>query len=118
LGKPALHVRIKVWLADEHEQVVLGPGRLRLLEAIHRHGSILSAAKELGMSYRSAWGRLRATEQRLGQPLLDRTHGASRRAGSTLTAAGLELVKKHRRLMTRIERSAQEAFGRLFVVDG
>jgi hypothetical protein len=35
-----------------------------------------------------------------------------------LTAAGLELVKKHRRLMTRIERSAQEAFGRLFVVDG
>jgi molybdate transport system regulatory protein len=33
----------------------LGPGKVRLLEAIDQHGSISAAGRALGMSYRRAW---------------------------------------------------------------
>ena len=33
----------------------IGPGKVRLLEAIARTGSISQAGRELGMSYRRAW---------------------------------------------------------------
>ena len=33
----------------------IGPGKIRLLEAVERTGSILQAGRALGMSYRRAW---------------------------------------------------------------
>jgi molybdate transport system regulatory protein len=33
----------------------LGPGKVRLLELIHAHGSISGAGRAMGMSYRQAW---------------------------------------------------------------
>ena len=36
-------------------EMVLGPGKVDLLEAIGRTGSISAAGRELGMSYRRAW---------------------------------------------------------------
>ena len=33
----------------------LGPGKIRLLEAIEKAGSISQAGRKLGMSYRRAW---------------------------------------------------------------
>lgn len=33
----------------------VGPGKIALLEAIHRMGSLSQAARDLGMSYRRAW---------------------------------------------------------------
>ena len=41
-----------------------------LLHAVQEQGSISSAAKELGLSYRHVWGELRRWEERLGHPLL------------------------------------------------
>lgn len=46
-------VRISVYLGEaEHK---LGPGKVRLLEAIGEHGSISAAARSMGMAYRHAW---------------------------------------------------------------
>jgi molybdate transport system regulatory protein len=36
-----------------------------------------AAAKKLNMSYRAAWGRLKASEERLGIQLVDRSQGKS-----------------------------------------
>ena len=36
-------------------EMVLGPGKVDLLESIGRTGSISAAGRELGMSYRRAW---------------------------------------------------------------
>ena len=75
-----LVVKSKIWIEDEQGDVVFGSGRLHILGAIEERGSILAAAKELGMSYRAVWGKIKATEQRLRQPLLTkRTGGAERR---------------------------------------
>jgi molybdate transport system regulatory protein len=69
------------------------------------------------MSYRSAWGRLKATEERLGQPLLEKVPGAGRRGGSRLTKTGKELAEKYRQLINEVTVSSESIFGRLFLVD-
>jgi molybdate transport system regulatory protein len=33
----------------------VGPGKIRLLEQIHKSGSITQAGRDLGLSYRRAW---------------------------------------------------------------
>ena len=43
---------------------------LDLLQAVRTQGSISSAARALGLSYRHVWGELKRWEQELGQPLL------------------------------------------------
>lgn len=45
-----LTVKSRIWIDDENGDVVFGSGRLRILNAIEEHGSILAAAKALGMS--------------------------------------------------------------------
>ena len=61
----------KLWLHDEEGNVIFGIGRTKMLEAIERCGSISAASKELKMSYRTVWARIKATEERLGgKPLL------------------------------------------------
>jgi putative molybdopterin biosynthesis protein len=57
---------------------------LELIEAIARVRSVRGAAERLGLSYRSAWGRLAELEAALGQPVAVKTKGH----GSVLTAFG------------------------------
>jgi len=42
---------------------------------VQRLGSLNQAAKALGMSYRAAWGRIKSTEEALGEPLLIKASG-------------------------------------------
>ena len=93
-----LSIRSKIWLADADENVVFGLGRLKMLEAIQRNGSIHSAAKDLGMSYRALWGRIKATEDRLGEPLLHRNIGGKSGGGSQLTDFAIRLMERFRKL--------------------
>jgi molybdate transport system regulatory protein len=67
-----LAIKSRVWIEDEEGKIVFGAGRLRILELVEAHGSILAASKELQMSYRAVWGKIKATEDRLGQTLVRR----------------------------------------------
>jgi putative molybdopterin biosynthesis protein len=71
---------------------------LALLEGIARTGSIAAAARELGLSYRSAWGRLEKWQVILGQSLLAATRGS----GSRLSAFAERLLDIDRRLRRRL----------------
>ena len=62
-------VRIRIWLEKEGD-LVFGSGRRDLLRMIRDLGSLHKAAKELAMSYRAAWGKIRNTEQSLGWNLV------------------------------------------------
>jgi molybdate transport system regulatory protein len=110
-----LAVKSKIWIEDEKGDVVFGSGRLRILSAIEEHGSILAAAKELRMSYRAVWGKIKATEERLGQPLLTKRAGGVRGGGSELTPLGRALVERFRKLQTLTETAANDLFEDLFV---
>lgn len=98
-------VRSKVWIEDGEGNVVLGPGRYRMLEAVRRLGSLQSAAKELRMSYKALWARISATEARLGRALLDKD-----RSGSRLTPTAEELLQRYVRLDSRVAAECDELF--------
>jgi molybdate transport system regulatory protein len=85
-------LRTKMWIADSSGNVIFGMGRVKILEAVEQHGSINAAAKSLKMSYRAVWGRIKATEDRLGRQLVVRTTGGSSGGGSVLTPYAKELV--------------------------
>lgn len=110
-----LTIRSKIWIADEKGNVVFGAGRLRILRAVEEHGSIHLAAKVLNMSYRAVWGKIKATEDRLGKPLLTRKVGGTKGGGSELTPLGKALVERFRHLQTLTETAADTLFQDLFI---
>ena len=90
--------------------MVFGLGRLKILDAIDRLGSIQGAAKELKMSYRAIWGRIKATEERLKRPLLIRNIGGRSGGGSELTPFALSLLIYYRHLHQRISDLSDSEF--------
>lgn len=62
---------------------------LALLTALAAEGALGNAAKQAGMSYRSAWGLLRECETALGAPLVVMERGR----GTRLTEFGAALVR-------------------------
>ena len=95
-----MDLKIKWWL-EKDGGLVLGKGRCMLLEAIDREGSLRGAARICSISYRAAWGKLRASEARLGEPLVETRSG---RRGMKLTERGRHLLK----VFQRIDHELQE----------
>lgn len=110
-------IRSKIWLADEKGNVVFGLGRLKMLEAIERNGSIHAAAKELRMSYRALWGRIKATEERLGEQLLHRNIGGRSGGGSELTEYAKMLMLRFRKLHQLVADASDQLFEELIPTD-
>ncbi len=65
-----MKIQFKIWL-EKDKRVLFGEGRNQLLQAIEDYGSLAQAAKKMNMSYRAAWGRLKASEERMGMKLVD-----------------------------------------------
>jgi len=89
-----MEIKYKIWIEKEGK-VIFGHGREELFQAIDECHSLNAAAKKLGMSYRAAWGRLRASEERLGVKLVE---SDTAKKGMTLTPAAKGLLEKFRRL--------------------
>lgn len=105
-NQKSFYIRSKVWMEDEEGNVVFGLGRMRILDAIQRLGSINAAAKELRMGYRAIWGRITASEERLGKPLLVRNAGG----GSQLTPFAEDLMERFRSLHRSVEIESDALF--------
>ena len=69
-----MDLKVKWWL-EKDGGLVLGKGRCMLLKAIDQRGSLREAARVCGISYRAAWGKLRASEERLGEALAESQPG-------------------------------------------
>lgn len=85
----------------------IGPGKIGLLEAIDREGSISAAGRALGMSYKRAWDLVDALNKQLGVAVVEASPGGARGGGATLTDAGRGLVADYR----AIEQTARRAVG-------
>ena len=53
---------LKLWIESEDGHVALSEWRVTLLEAVREHGSLVAAARALGVPHRTAWQRIREME--------------------------------------------------------
>jgi molybdate transport system regulatory protein len=80
----------------------IGPGKVALLEAIEKTGSISAAARELGMSYRRAWGLVDDMNRVLVEPAVEAVVGGKDGGRATLSPTGRKVAALYR----AIERDA------------
>ena len=108
-----MNIKSKLWI-EENDKPVFGSGRKALLEAIERNGSINRAAQEMQMSYRKAWGALRAMEERLGVKLIERQTGGKDGGGAVLTEEARMLLKKYEALEKGVREFVDKRFRSTF----
>jgi len=92
------------------DRAFLGGDRIGLLEAIDEFGSISRAAREVGVSYKTAWDAVDAMNNAAERPLVSRAAGGRGGGGTTLTEAGKDAVRmyrvlqgEHQRFIRRLE---------------
>lgn len=98
-------IRSKVWIEDGEGKAVFGAGRYRILDAVDRLQSLQAAAKELKMSYRAVWCRIKTSEERLGQALVIR-----KGRGSRLTPFARELMAAFLDIQNRVRQESDSSF--------
>ena len=84
----------------------LGPGKIRLLEAIGEQGSISAAGRSLGMSYRRAWCLIAELNQTFSQPVLNTNVGGKQGGGASLTEFGREVIDRYRQIEVAAHQAA------------
>ena len=91
----------------------LGPGKIALLEAIARTGSISAAGRAHKMSYRRAWLLVEELTHLFGQPLVTARPGGLKGGGAALTSAGERIVALYREAEAKMRRSAAQEIAHL-----
>ena len=91
MGNVRLTVRI-----DFGADRALGPGKIRLLEAIGKTGSISRAGRALGMSYRRAWLLIDDMNRTFRAAVVATQPGGVKGGGAALTPFGVALIENYR----------------------
>ena len=81
---------------DLDEDRAVGPGKIRLLEAIRDTGSITKAGIALGMSYRRAWLLVDDMNNCFREPVVAAHAGGRRGGGAALSPFGRSLIDQYR----------------------
>jgi molybdate transport system regulatory protein len=96
MGNVRLTVRV-----DFGADRALGPGKIRLLEAIGKTGSISRAGRALGMSYRRAWLLVDDMNRCFRASVVATQPGGARGGGAELTEFGVKLIEMYRAVEAR-----------------
>jgi molybdate transport system regulatory protein len=110
-ASPNLTLRLHAWLEREGD-IYFGLGRALLLRKIDEHGSLRKASQDLAISYRAAWGKIKAAEERVGYALVQKSGGKWR--GYELSDAGRDLLERFDRFYAEVEGYALERARELF----
>lgn len=85
---PVVPLSLKYRVSLVGSEGVLDYEKLDFMRAIERAGSLLAAAKSLGITYRTAWLWAREIGRVWGTSLISRTHGGRGGGGTRLTPEG------------------------------
>lgn len=92
------------------EEIAFGPGKADLLDAIAATGSISSAGKQLGMSYRRTWLLVDSMNRCFQKPLVETATGGAHGGGTRLTEDGVDVLKRYRQLQADIQQLSTQHF--------
>jgi molybdate transport system regulatory protein len=98
------------------EATKLGPGKVRIIEAIERTGSISAAARELNMSYRRCWILVDSLNHCFCEPIVTTETGGKRGGGAQVTATGRELLRRYREIEAKAQASVAADLDALVVL--
>ena len=101
-----MEIKYKIWI-EKNGKVVFGKGRDDILKAIVEQHSLNAAAKKLEMSYRAAWGRLKASEERMEMKLVE----------IGVKDKSMQLTQKARAIIDRFERLEKDVEKLLHTAD-
>jgi molybdate transport system regulatory protein len=108
-GYPQVWVRagITISLRIDLPQGRVGPGKIALLEAIARTGSISAGGRAPGMSYKRAWDLVADVNRTLGTSCVAAIAGGQGGGGAQLTDAGRDLIADYRAIERASRRAAE-----------
>jgi molybdate transport system regulatory protein len=88
----------------------IGPGKIALLEAIRKTGSITAAARSMKMSYRRAWLLVDEINRLLSEPAVTAAAGGANGGGATLKPAGQKTIQLYHSIEMRTRAAARSEF--------
>lgn len=88
----------------------IGPGKIALLEAVARTGSLSAAARSVGMSYRRAWLLLHSVNESFAEPSVALSVGGKAGGGAKLTPFGTRLIAAYRAFEKAVDTLAARSF--------
>lgn len=94
-GKSDIALEGNLWF-QKSDNMFIGEDRIALLEKIDALGSINQAAKEMGISYKTAWFLVNMMNNLADKPLVERLTGGKGGGGTTLTAEGKRVIAQFR----------------------
>lgn len=100
----------RVLLGDD---IALGPGKVRLLEAIHDTGSIAAAGRSMAMSYKRAWHLVDTMNRCFQSPLVEAVKGGAHGGGAAVTPLGHEVIARYRALEAHARAAVADDFAAL-----
>jgi len=108
-----MKIKYKIWI-EENGKVIFGKGRDEILKLIEEKHSLNAAAKELGMSYRAAWGRLKASEERMEKKLVESSKPEKSLHLTEMAKAFIERFEKLEKDVENVLESAEKDLKKFF----
>jgi molybdate transport system regulatory protein len=97
---------MRIWV-DKDGQEIIGPGIYNILKTLEETGSIASAARKLGYSYKFIWTYIKKLEDVLGVPLVESRRGGKERGVTELTEVGKLLLSYYESMSKDVEQVAK-----------
>ena len=110
MAMSGVRLTVRIDFGADH---AIGPGKIRLLEAIGKFGSISQAGRSLGMSYRRAWVLVDELNRCFSDPVVSASPGGARGGGATLTPFGRDVITEYRRIESRATLAAKSGMRHL-----
>ena len=90
-------IKSRIWI-EFNGRIFLGEGRVKLLKAIERTGSLSKAAKTLDMSYNKAWKLIDSFNRTTKKPVVVKNTGGKGGGGTKITPYGKKLIDDFERI--------------------
>ena len=110
-----MEIKVKVWIEDEHKNLIFGSGKTEILRQIEQTGSISEAAKKVGMNYKKAWSHIKILEELIEDDLVLTKKGQAQDSGTKLTNKAQELIQLYKTLNEDIKEYSTKRFKELFL---
>ncbi len=109
-----IFLKQQLQLVTREDDIIINEEGFNLLSEIHKEQSLVAASRNLGISYRKAWGLLREIEYVLGFQLVGKHRGGKAGGKTDLTPEGVELTEAYLKLKVEVDHAVHDIIKTFF----